>query len=180
MVSLLTDRLLLRDFVRSDEIAVHAFASDPDATRYTTWGPNTHDETRAFLDHVLAEAVGPRRDCFSLAAVERPTNRLVGSVQIEVESHEDRRGELGFVFSPVCWGRGYATEATLRLIRFGFERLDLHRVAATCDPANLASARVLEKAGMTREGVMRGHLRRRDGTWRDSLLYAVVRPAGAD
>ncbi len=174
-VFLHSERLVLRDFVLADEPALHAFASDPTVTRYTTWGPNTPEETHAFLAHVLSEATRPVRDCYSLAAVERETERLVGSVQIEVESHEHLRGELGFVFASASWGRGYATEATRRLMRFGFDRLDLQRIIGTCHPDNLASARVLEKAGLSRECLMRGHLLLRDGTRRDSLLYAALR-----
>jgi RimJ/RimL family protein N-acetyltransferase len=59
------------------------------------------------------------------------------------------------------------------LLRFGFDRLDLHRIAATCHPDNRGSSRVLEKAGMELEGRMRDHKLIR-GEWRDSLLYAAI------
>jgi RimJ/RimL family protein N-acetyltransferase len=72
------------------------------------------------------------------------------------------------------WSQGYATEATRRLVRFGFDEFDLQRIEATCHPDNRASARVLEKAGFQYEGRMRDHLLVL-GQWRDSLLYAAVR-----
>lgn len=167
------ERLTLRDFEPSDESALHAFASDPTVTRYTAWGPNTEADTQAFLAGVLEQARSDTRDCFSLAVVETATGRLVGSAEVSVESTEHARGELGFMFDPSCWGRGFATEATRGLMSFGFDELGLHRIAATCHPDNVASSRVLEKAGMTYEGRMRGHMRVRDG-WRDSLLYSVT------
>jgi hypothetical protein len=71
------------------------------------------------------------------------------------------------------WGKGYATETANALVDFGFDKLNLHRVFATCDPANTASAHVLEKIGMKREGRMREHMWAR-GKWRDSLLYAIL------
>ena len=173
MLRLPGDRLTLREFADADEEALHAFASDPEVTRFTTWGPNTPADTRAFLDDVLDQARSAVRNRFALAAVDSATGHLLGSAELFVESREHLRGELGWVFDPAYWGRGYATEATRVLLRFAFDDLGLHRVAATCHPDNAASARVLEKAGMTFEGRMRGHMRVRDG-WRDSLLYAVV------
>ena len=69
--------------------------------------------------------------------------------------------------------RGWATEAAGLLLRFGFNDLRLHRIAATCDPRNVASARVLEKIGMLYEGRLREALLIRDG-WRDSSVYAIL------
>ena len=175
MLILPGERLTLREFDDSDEEALHAFASDPVVTRFTTWGPNTPADTRAFLDDVHAQARSAARNRFALAAADSATGRLLGSAELFVESREHLRGELGWVFDPAYWGRGYATEATRLLLRFGFDDLGLHRIAATCHPDNRASARVLEKSGMSFEGRMRGHMRVRDG-WRDSLLFAVVGP----
>ena len=59
------------------------------------------------------------------------------------------------------------------LLALGFETLHLHRITGECDPDNLGSARVLEKAGMVREGYLREH-RRQKGRWVDRLLYAIL------
>ena len=56
MLPIQTSRLELRDFRAKDFDAVHAYASDPLVTRFTSWGPNSEEETRAFLDSVTAEA----------------------------------------------------------------------------------------------------------------------------
>ncbi|WP_197746834.1 GNAT family N-acetyltransferase [Mycolicibacterium sarraceniae] len=71
------------------------------------------------------------------------------------------------------WSQGYATEVAELLVQFGLEHLRLRRIEATCDPANQASARVLQKAGLNYEGLMRSHLLI-GGVGRDSLLYALV------
>lgn len=166
-------RLLLRDFTESDEEAVHAFAGDPRVTTYTEWGPNTVEATRRFLTDVVAQRLDEDRIEYNLAAVLPGTGHLIGSVAIWVPSPAHRRGELGFVFHPDFWGRGYASEATSLLLDFGFLRLGLGRIAATCHPDNHASARVLEKCGLVLEGRMRDHMLVR-GAWRDSLLFAAV------
>ncbi len=127
--------------------------------------------------NAVAQATDPLRCAFNLAAVHSASGGVIGSVALWVTSAVHRRGELGYVFHPRCWSHGYATEATVALLEFGFTTLSLHRIAATCDPANVASVRVLEKCGMDYEGRLRDHLSVRGG-WRDSLLYAAVgRPA---
>lgn len=70
-------------------------------------------------------------------------------------------------------GLGYATEAAKQLIAFGFNELNLHRIFATCDARNIASAKILEKAGMIKEGVIRENILIKEG-WRDSLLFSIL------
>jgi [ribosomal protein S5]-alanine N-acetyltransferase len=162
----------LRPFTMDDLAASHAYASDPEVCRYVTWGPNSIEDTQAFLDEVLREPEAQPRTSYTLAITA--AEQLLGTVNLTVVSSEHARGQLGYVLRRDAWGRGWATAAATAMVRFGFEQLGLHRVEATCDPANVASARVLEKAGMTREGLMRDHMLTR-GSWRDSLLYAAIR-----
>ncbi len=173
MTLLVGARMRLRDFDRADLDAVHSFAGDAAVTRYTDFGPNTREESQQFLSSAVAQAGQAERTEFTLAAELTGSGRLVGSVGIQVTSVAHRRGSLGFVFHPSCWSQGYATEAALMLVRFGRDELDLHRIEATCHPDNHASARVLEKIGMQREGRLRDHLLVR-GSWRDSLVYAAL------
>ena len=85
----------------------------------------------------------------------------------------DKIGEIGYILNPEYWGRGFATDVSKLLIDFGFKEYKLHRIFATCDPRNIGSSRVLEKAGMRKEGRIRENLLIKDG-WRDSLLYSVL------
>ena len=89
-------------------------------------------------------------------------------------SPDNRAGFLGYCLHSDVWGRGYATEASLTLLRLGFGQLDLHRIATTCDVDNGASARVLEKIGMQREGRLR-HSTLLRGEWRDHYVYGILR-----
>jgi [ribosomal protein S5]-alanine N-acetyltransferase len=168
-------RLVLREFEPADEAPLHAIVSDPEVTAYTLWGPNEPADTRAFLATAVAQADTPEaRLGYHLAAVERGSDRLIGSVTLDVESTAHARGLVGFVFAPESWGHGYASEALALMLDLGFGQLRLHRVAAHCHPDHEPCARVLEKAGMALEGRMRDYKLVR-GDWRDSLLYASVR-----
>jgi RimJ/RimL family protein N-acetyltransferase len=103
----------------------------------------------------------------------KDTGKLIGGCGINVSNPENREGWLGYCLNRNFWGKGYATETARGLIKFGFEKLDLHRLFATCDPENLASAHVLEKSGMKREAHLREH-KWSKGKWRDSYLYAIL------
>jgi ribosomal-protein-alanine N-acetyltransferase len=168
-VTLITERLLLRPFADSDFAAVHAYASDPLVVRFMDWGPNTIEDTRFYLDRI----VDPPRTQHPFAVVRRADDAVIGAVEAQITSVEHRRADMGYVFARAAWGHGYASEAAAALLRYGFDRLGLHKISATCDPVNGASARILEKIGMRREGVLREHLLIR-GEWRDRLLYAAV------
>lgn len=169
-----TARLLLRDFVEADWRAVHDYARRPEVARYMPWGPNSEDDTRAFVGRALAAAApdGPRLD-FELAVVECEGGRLVGGCGLSLQAPAHRRGFVGYCLHPEVWGRGYATEATAALLAMAFADLGLHRVVATCDAGNAASARVLEKSGFRREGCLRHDAWRR-GQWRDTLLFGLL------
>jgi [ribosomal protein S5]-alanine N-acetyltransferase len=109
----------------------------------------------------------------SVKVVHSVAERLIGSIELRVVSSEHRRGEIGYVLAHEWWGHGYATEATCRLLAFGFDELGLHKISATCDPENRPSIAVLTKSGMHQEGVLRDHIYVR-GEWRDRLLFSVI------
>ena len=165
-----TPRLRLREYTHADFDWLHPVVSNPSVTRYTDWGPNEPDETRAFLEKAARSGSGP--DTFSWA-VTLADGTGIGSAGVHVTSREHRRASFGYVLDPRHWGRGYATEVAEAVVTFAHTTLEMYRVEATCDPDNAASARVLEKATLTFEGRLRGHLLVR-GSWRDSLLYAAL------
>ena len=151
---------------------MHRFASDPEAVAFVTWGPNTEDETRGFIDGWLAERAAIPRTGYTLALTEPPAGPSARWASTGTGPHH---AELGFAVSRDRWGQGYATEAARAILDFGFADLGLRRIYATCRPENVGSSRVLEKIGMSREGRLRDHVLIR-GDWRDSLLYAAVTP----
>jgi hypothetical protein len=103
-VELRTTRLRLRDFELGDYQAVHAFATDLAIVSYVEWGPNTPEETQAFLREARASAdVSPRRR-YAFAVVHSDAERLIGSIELRVVSFEHRRGEIGCVLAHEWWG----------------------------------------------------------------------------
>lgn len=168
-----TERLVLRDLTEDDQERVHSYASDSEVVRYMDWGPNTEQETMNFIQRSIAAQKEQPRMNYTLAIILKADNRLIGSCGIHVSSPENKEGWIGYCLNRNFWGQGYATEAASALVGFGFAQLSLHRIFATCVPANTASAHVLEKAGLKLEGHLREH-RWVKGAWRDSLLYATI------
>jgi len=168
-----TDRLMLRDLKENDWQAVHRYASDPEVVRFMDWGPNSEEETKAFIQRSIASQKEQPRRNHTLAIVLKADDKLIGGCGIHVSNSDNREGWLGYCLNRRFWGQGYATETAKALLAFGFGQLDLHRVFATCDPANTASAHVLEKTGMKKEGHIREHRWAKE-KWRDSFLYAIL------
>ncbi len=168
-----TARLILRDFDKTDWQAVHMYASDPEVVRYMDWGPNTETETKDFIGRSIASQKEKPRNNYTLAIVLKAEDRLIGSCGLHVANPNHQEGWVGYCLNRHFWRQGYATETVKALLGFGFRQLGLHRIFAACDPANVGSARVLEKASMQREGRLREHKWVKGG-WRDSWLYAIL------
>jgi RimJ/RimL family protein N-acetyltransferase len=167
-----TARLILRDLEPDDFDAVHAYGSDPDATRYMFYGPRTKVESRDYLDRMIASQRERPRMVWELGVLRAGDHRLIGTCDLTLEKPEE--GDLGFIFSRDAWGLGYATEAARAMVRAGFEQLGLTRIVATCNVSNSASAHVLEKAGLHREATLEDH-RFAKGVWWTSFLYGIRR-----
>jgi RimJ/RimL family protein N-acetyltransferase len=142
------------------------------------WGPNTEEETRAFIAETMRSREASPRLHYTLAVTLAGSGEVIGGCRIWIESPEHRDASIGYSLARQHWGRGYATELARGLLQFGFEALGMHRIWAIVEPENVASARVLEKVGMQREGRLRDH-RYAKGRWRDSVLYAILAPEWA-
>jgi ribosomal-protein-alanine N-acetyltransferase len=175
METIESKRLILRDFRIEDWKAVHEYAKDPRAVAHLPWGPNSVDQTIEFVRKTIEDAARPNRRTFELAIVLRDEDRLIGGTGLRLSGTPNRDAGMVYVVHPAFWGRGIASETASAIIEFGFRKCGLHRIWAECDPANAASARVLEKVGMIREGLLRQHKWYKED-WRDSYLYSILYP----
>jgi len=173
-LSIETRRLVLRDFVPDDWRAVQEYARIPKVVRFMPWGPNSPAQTKVFVRRAMDWSRERPRLKFEFAIILKAEQRLIGGCGIRIHRTVAGGADMGYCLHPDHWGEGYATEAARAILRFGLSHLALRRIWATCDPNNKASARVLEKAGMKREGRLRKNVFQK-GRWRDSYLYAVVR-----
>lgn len=167
------DRLHLREIVPEDWEALHSYASNKEACKFQPWGPNSEQDSIFFVQQAIRDREIRHRSRFVFAIVINETGTIVGNIEMNIIDW-DGVGEIGFIIHPEHWGKGYATEAALLILKHSFEACNLHRVSATCNPDNVASLYVLEKIGMVREGVLRQDILVK-GSWRDSCVYSMLK-----
>jgi RimJ/RimL family protein N-acetyltransferase len=172
-VTLQTERLILRDLREEDWRDVYVYASDSITVKYMPFGPDTEEESRAFINRVLAQQKAQPRLWYDFALVNKMNNQVIGSCALRITSAENKEGEIGYILNRRYWNQGYMTETARKVVSFGFTQLGLHRIIATCDPANTGSYRIMEKIGMQKEGYLREH-KLFKGVWRDFLLYSIL------
>jgi RimJ/RimL family protein N-acetyltransferase len=172
--TLRTAAVTLRAPRRSDARAVFEnYAGDPRVTRYMLW--RTHaalSTSERYLSYVIQRnAMGVE---WSWAITLPDDDECIGMVSVIPDRH---KAELGYVLAHDYWGRGIMTGVARSLLHWCFERAGLSRVWATCASANAASARVLEKSGLRREGMLRSWLvfPNLARTPQDCLIYGLVR-----
>ena len=172
MKPLETTSLILREFKADDWRAVHDYAVDPEVVHFMPWGPNSEEETRGFISQVMGYQQEDPREHYELAVILKSSDRLIGACGVHVSGEDEQRGWIGYCLNREFWGCGYGTEVAHALVSFGFEGIGFRKIVATCDPENVASERVLKKAGMHLEERIKNHKEVR-GHWRDSLKYAI-------
>jgi [ribosomal protein S5]-alanine N-acetyltransferase len=175
---LTTERLLLRPFEPGDATVVRALAGHPDVARTTLNIPHPYPEGAAeawIATHAGNAATGLG---YTWAMVRHTDGLLMGSISLMVTAAH-RRAEMGYWLGVPYWNQGYTTEAARRVVAFGLDEVGLHRVQATCLPRNVASARVMEKAGLRFEGLLRGYIQKQD-RFEDIAIYGLVRHERAD
>jgi RimJ/RimL family protein N-acetyltransferase len=167
-----TQRLLLRNYRAEDLERVHIYGAVPEFSRFESWGPNSIDDTKIFISDMVSQSVQEGRYKFDLAICTKENGLLIGGCGLRRESQGSSVASLGWAINPEFQGRGYATESAQALIKFGFERLQLRVIYATCDTRNSASIKVMEKLGMARVGhLIRDKMQKRH--WRDSFRYEL-------
>lgn len=168
-----TARLRLRPFAPGDAPEVERMAGERRVSEMTLNIPHPYPVGAAaqwIASHAPAAAEGA---FYSFAIERREDGALLGAIAI-TPTPRFRRAEIGYWLGIAHWGRGYTTEAARRVVAFGFERLGLVRIQATCYPRNPASAKVMRKVGMTYEGLLRGYVYK-DGLQEDIAMYAMLR-----
>ena len=152
---LTTERLTLRRMMVVDTADMYEYASRQEVTRYLTWQPHPdRDYTRQYLEYL-----GNRYSAgmfYDWAIVYEPDCKMIGTCGFTSFNCTNDSAEVGYVLNPAYWGKGIAPEALARVLEFGFADLGLHRIEARFIEENDRSRRVMEKVGMTFEGVARG------------------------
>lgn len=172
--TLSTERLFLRVPRMEDARAIfEGWAQDPEVLRYLTWRPHKSiDETESFVRSCLKAWENQARFPYMITLGE--DGEVIGMIDPRIQASQMG---VGYGLARAHWGKGYMPEATRAVIDWAFQQPSIYRVYATTDVENIASQRVLEKAGMQREGLLRKYIIHPNisDIPRDSYMYAITK-----
>jgi RimJ/RimL family protein N-acetyltransferase len=167
-------RLTLTEITWDDLENIHTLHSIAEVDEFNTLGiPESIEVTRNVIRPIIEEPKSNRRIHVSWKIETKSPLEFIGLAGMVFSAKKYSQCEIYYKFLPAHWGQGYATEVSKALIKYAFEDLKLHVVEAGVATKNVKSIRVLEKSGMTREGMRRKILPIR-GKWVDNYHYAIL------
>jgi len=169
-----TDRLILRPFVADDAFDVERLAGMREIADTTLNIPHPYPHGGAALWIASHQSAWNDGTNATFAIVIKESHRLIGAISLMINP-DHRRAELGYWIAVGSWNAGYATEASQRVIDFGFDDLNLHRIEARHMLRNPASGRVMKKLGMQHEGVERDWAIKWD-RFESLAVYSILEP----
>ncbi len=163
-------QLTLKTFTPADIDDFMEWATDDEVTKYMMWNSYTsRSEAESFFVNVVEKHPWFKAICLG--------KKVIGSITLDKgKGAHSCKAELGYVIARQYWGNGRATQAIKFAIETGFEDLDIERIEACVDPANIGSQRVLEKNGFLREGLLKKCVIQK-GVVKDRFLYSCLKSA---
>jgi len=143
----------MRKILPCDCPDMYDYSCRPETSRYLLWSPHENPRyTKKYISYI--QSAYRNENFYDFALVDRQSGKMIGTCGFTSFDLQNNSAEVGYVLHPDFWGRGFAKEALLRLMAFGFAELRLHRMTARIMTQNEASKRVAEKCGMRREATL--------------------------
>jgi ribosomal-protein-alanine N-acetyltransferase len=168
-----TERLTLRAFSPADAPEVQRLAGDRAVASTTQNIPHPYEDGVAEAWIAALQPAFERGAGVSFAIVRRDDGQLLGAIGLTYAPQHER-AEMGYWIGAPYWNHGYATEAARAVIAYAFQVLGLNKVSAQHLTRNPASGRVMQKAGMRHEGILRAHVKKW-GVFEDLKTYSILR-----
>ncbi|WP_057912899.1 GNAT family N-acetyltransferase [Peribacillus muralis] len=147
-------RLVMRKITMEDAEDMFAYTSIPEVSRFVTWEAHRSlSDTKDFIQQVMQSYEDQKIAPWGIQHKE--SGKLIGTIDYVTWQVNHNSAEIGYVLAPEYWGKGLITEAVREILTFGFEHMNLVRIQARCFVDNLGSERVMQKAGMSFEGIVR-------------------------
>lgn len=168
-----TERLIIRKFIPDDWEDLYDYLSKESVVKYEPY--EVYDE-----DDCKKEAIYRAKQDAFWAVCLKENNKLIGNIYFQQqEPQEFLTWEIGYVFNPLYYNKGYATESSKRILQYGFEQLKARRIVAMCNPENTPSWKLLERLNMRREGHLIKNIffkcdEKRNPLWNDTFEYAML------
>lgn len=168
-------KVTLRPVIKSDAEYMTKWMSDAEVTRYITpYLPITEMAEEKYVEGLSLNASGSIA-YFMIDAIEPPQNKPIGAIELGDINTNNHSGSFGIAIGEKdYWSKGYGTEATELIIRYGFEQLNLHRISSVVFSFNERSLRLHRKVGFIQEAIRR-EAWYRNGEYHDEVLFGLLR-----
>lgn len=169
-----TERLILRRYTIGDaEEMYNNWASDPEVTKFLTWPTHTSVEvTKKVLTDWIARYENP---AFYNWVIElKESGKIIGNIAAVKVNEACKAADIGYCMGKAWWGQGIMPEALKAVIDYFFSEIGFNRIAATHDVNNPKSGRVMDKAGMKTEGILRAAGKNNQGIC-DEVWHAILK-----
>lgn len=157
------------------QVLFSSYSQDSEVTKYLTWKPHKNiAETSVFLKNCIKDWESARE--YSWVIEKKENHKIIGMIRLGLKS---RKTDFGYILAKPYWGNGYATEALKAIINLAFSQLNIKTIKGTCDLENIASGRVMEKAGLRFQKVLKKHVIHPNisSEARDLYLYSIHKNA---
>lgn len=168
-----TNRLIIRKFHFEDWYDLYQYLSKEIVVKYEPYNVMSEEECKQV-------AINRSQNDAFWAVCLKENNKLIGNIYFQQqEPKEFLTWEIGYVFNPEYYGKGYATEACKRILRYGFEQKGVHRIIGMCNPENTSSWRLMERLLMRREGYFKKSAffkisNEGKPIWQDAYQYSIL------
>lgn len=174
-VKLETERLILRKFKLSDIDKVYnGWATDKESCKYLSWEVHKNtDETKFHIERWIKEY---EEGSYHWVVELKDTKELIGAISAVNLNKKHHNVEVGYCYGSKYWGKGYGTEALRKVIEFFLLDCEFYLVEADHISDNPASGRVMEKAGMRKDGILRDRrINKITGEYNDVICYSITK-----
>lgn len=169
-----TKRLHIRYATLDDLDDIYAYMGDDDVMKYERENYPTKDSYKEVLEYLVNYQL-------LYVVIPKGTTRVIGHIYLGKHGAPvNNEYNIGYIFHPAYHNKGYCTEASIAVIAYGFSELNANRVRAACNPENTPSWRVMEKAGLLKEGYFPKSFYIRDDDagqpiYTDEVVYGIQR-----
>lgn len=170
-----TERLILRRFKHTDKDDVfNNWANDENVTKYLAW--TAHSDTEV-TEQILKSWIDSYEDMafYQWAIVPKEYGKAIGSISVISVSNNHKKCEIGYCSGAEFWGKGFMSESLQGILKHLFGKVGFKRIQAIHDVDNPASGKVMIKAGMKQEGILRNYLTNNQGNHVNCSIYSILK-----
>lgn len=166
-------QVILKPMEKTDIEGIFEVAIHSEIWSYLSVTLKTFSDVQKYVETALKNKESGTE--FPFVIIDPKTNKIIGSTKFMAIDPKHHHLEIGFTWlTPAYWRTAMNTNCKYLLLQYCFEVLHLNRVQIKTDYENIRAQKAIERIGAQKEGILRNHMIRKDGTTRDTVMYSVI------